>query len=194
MHHVGWRLTRLEDGVAICEFGGPGDVRVDVPSPLVLPTGQQVRGPVGGVDYAGYRLDPWMAEHPSCAVKLEARRRIVARYPEWKQANMLARGLELQDIFRRVGAWTAAEQAEAAALDAAWAWIKAIRQASDSIEVMQPIPADFATDARWTVTAAPAATAGAPSVMETLAAMAAEIEALKAALASLVRAAQGGTP
>jgi hypothetical protein len=187
-------LTRLEDGVAIREWGGPGNVCVDVPAPLVLPTGEQVRGPVGGVDYAGYRLDPWMAELPSSAVKTEARRRIVARYPDWKQANMLARGLELQDIFRRVGAWTAAEQAEAAALDAAWAWIKAIRQVSDSIEAMQPIPADFAANVRWTVTPAPAASAGASSIIETLAAMAAEIEALKAALASLVRAAQGGTP
>jgi hypothetical protein len=31
-------------------------------------------------------------------VKAEAQRRIYARYPQWKQANMLARSVELNDI------------------------------------------------------------------------------------------------
>lgn len=82
-------------------------------------------------------------------VKMEARRRILERFPEWKQTNMTARGVELQDVWRRVGSWTTGEQAEADALAAAWDWIKAVRVASDAIEAMQPIPADYADNARW---------------------------------------------
>lgn len=83
------------------------------------------------------------------AVKNEARRRILARFPEWKQTNMVARGLELQEIWRQAGAWTVEEQAEANALAAAWGWIKAVRAASDLIELMSPIPADYAADGKW---------------------------------------------
>lgn len=81
-------------------------------------------------------------------VKAEASRRITARYPAWKQTNMLARGVELQN-WRLNGSWTEAETAEAKALDAAWTWVRATRAASDEIETMQPIPADYADDARW---------------------------------------------
>ncbi len=88
------------------------------------------------------------AEIVAC-VKMEARRRILARFPEWKQANMTARGVELQDVWRRVGSWTTAEQAEFNALAATWNWIKAVRAASDEIESMQPLPPDYADDARW---------------------------------------------
>jgi len=89
------------------------------------------------------------ADEIRSAIKGEAYRRIVARYPEWRQANMTARGVELQDIWRRNGAWSAAEQSEADILTAAWAWIKAVRTASDAIEAISPPPADFADDSRW---------------------------------------------
>src|SRR5262245_47101253 len=46
------------------------------------------------------------------AVKDEARRRILARYPDWKQANMTARGIELVHAQAGKG-WTAEEKAEA---------------------------------------------------------------------------------
>lgn len=82
-------------------------------------------------------------------VKDECRRRILAAYPEWKQTNMTARGVELQDVWRRVGSWTTGEQSEADALASAWGWIKAVRAASDVIEAMQPIPADYADNSRW---------------------------------------------
>lgn len=85
----------------------------------------------------------------SALVKMECRRRILERFPEWKQTNMTARGVELQDVWRRSGSWTEAQQAEADALAAAWVWIKAVRAASDVIEAMQPIPADYADNARW---------------------------------------------
>lgn len=130
----------------------------------------------------------------AAAVKQEARRRILERYPDWKQTNMVARSVELQDIWRQVGSWTPEERAEADALTAAWAWIKAIRAASDEIEAMTPIPADFAADARWAVNPAVPAAGSARPVAEVIAAMAAEITTLKAALASLVQAAQGQNP
>lgn len=82
------------------------------------------------------------------AVKLEARNRILARYPEWKQANMTARGVELVNL-RAGRAWTVEEQAEADALQAAWDWVKAVRSASDVIEAMTPIPADFRDAKYW---------------------------------------------
>lgn len=88
-------------------------------------------------------------EQQKLAVKNECRRRILSRFPEWKQTNMVARGVELQEIWRQSGAWTAEEQAEANALAAAWGWIKAVRAASDLIELLSPIPADFAADNRW---------------------------------------------
>lgn len=67
-------------------------------------------------------------------IKQEAQRRITGRFPAWKQTNMIARGVELQDIWRQNGAWTDAEAAEAATLQAAWDWIKAVRARSDALE------------------------------------------------------------
>lgn len=77
----------------------------------------------------------------------EARRRILARYPDWMQQNMTARGVELQDMWRRNGSWTMEEEAEATALQAAWDWIKAVRAASNAMEANPP--ADFRNDAHW---------------------------------------------
>jgi hypothetical protein len=82
------------------------------------------------------------------AVKDEARRRILARYPDWRQANMTARGVELVHAKTRKE-WTPEEQAEADALQAAWDWVKAVRAASDVIEALQPIPVDFRDDKHW---------------------------------------------
>ena len=81
-------------------------------------------------------------------VKAEAGRRIVARYPEWKQRNMTARAVELLHI-QASQPWTPEEQAEADALQAAWAWIASVRAASDVLEAMQPIPADWQSDQHW---------------------------------------------
>ena len=81
------------------------------------------------------------------AIKVEARTRILAAYPDWKQTNMVARGVELQDAWRQNGEWTTGEQAEAAALQSAWTWIKAVRAASDALEIS--LPADFGADEHW---------------------------------------------
>ncbi|WP_421849893.1 hypothetical protein [Oricola sp.] len=81
-------------------------------------------------------------------VKDEARRRILALYPDWKQANMTARGVDLLNI-ESARALTSAESAEKTAIQAAWDAIKAIRAKSDEIEAMTPIPADFTADSYW---------------------------------------------
>jgi len=96
-----------------------------------------------------YRAEPYPIDRQRQAVKAEARRRILDRFPDWKQTNMTARGVELQDIWRRNGAWTAQEQAEADALALAWAWIKAVREASNVIEALPDVPEDFDADSRW---------------------------------------------
>lgn len=82
-------------------------------------------------------------------IREEARRRILERYPDWKQTNMVARGVELQDIWRRVGTWTPEEQAEADALKSAWDWISEVRASSNQIEVMDPMPEDINNDSLW---------------------------------------------
>lgn len=82
------------------------------------------------------------------AVKAEARRRILAAYPEWQQANMTARGVELLQIQVARGL-SDRERAEVAALQEAWDWIKAVRVTSDTIEALDPIPDDYDDDERW---------------------------------------------
>lgn len=89
------------------------------------------------------RNDRWVAIHvfvdeelhPGAVpglIKAEARRRIVARVPEWRQTNFTARMIELV----RLGAqnWTPEQQAEAAAIEATWEWVKRIRARSDELE------------------------------------------------------------
>lgn len=66
------------------------------------------------------------------AVKTEAGRRILAILPDYKQRNLLARGLELHA--KGPATWTEAEQAEWSAGHALWQRIKAIRLRSDEIE------------------------------------------------------------
>lgn len=82
------------------------------------------------------------------SIKREARRRIVSVYPEWAQANMTARGVELTNI-RHERQWTVEEEAEAAVLQQAWDWIKAARAASNALEDMDPLPDDITDSALW---------------------------------------------
>ena len=71
------------------------------------------------------------------AIKAAAGERILALYPAWKQTNMLARGFEL--TYRRfAGELTPEEDAEVAALQAAWDAVKALRETSDALEASVP--------------------------------------------------------
>lgn len=73
------------------------------------------------------------------AIKDEARRRILARYPEWKQLNMTKRAMQLVDI-RHDRLLTEVEEFERQALIAASAWVDAVRTRSDELEAQ--VPAD----------------------------------------------------
>ncbi len=78
-------------------------------------------------------------------VKTEARRRIVAVFPEWKQMNMTARAVELLTIQPLSGA----DLAEYEALQSAWAWIKRVRATSNTLEGLEVFPANVADDSLW---------------------------------------------
>jgi len=60
-------------------------------------------------------------------IKATARAQILARYPEWMQANLTARAVELVSLGQTTGP-------EAQKIQAVWAWIKATRARSDLLE------------------------------------------------------------
>lgn len=68
------------------------------------------------------------------AIKAAAGVVITARLPEWRQRNLLARQLELQDKLLAAGSLTTAEQSEADAMRTEWEWCKAVRTTSDQAE------------------------------------------------------------
>lgn len=82
-------------------------------------------------------------------VKDEAARRILTAMPDWMQRNMNMRATELQEIRLNGETLTEEEEAERVALIAASDWVKSVRAASDTIEEMQPIPANFRDDEHW---------------------------------------------
>lgn len=119
--------------------------------PAYDPVRQRLTGPVETIDPDLVR-QVWTVEDIPAdtirqAIKAEARRRILARYPDWKQVNMTARTVEL--LRKGEANLTPAEATESAAMQAAWDWVKAVRAASDALEIS--LPADFANDAHWPV-------------------------------------------
>ena len=98
------------------------------------------------------RTRPLTAAH----VKAEAQRRIVALVGTSdlqaciiRQLNMLMRATELANKRAMGVVLTIDETAQAASLQATADAIKAVRAKSNAIEALAPIPADFASDARW---------------------------------------------
>lgn len=86
--------------------------------------------------------------------KAEAGFRINTLAPDFKQRNMIARGVELTDVVVGGGSLTAPEVAEKAALQGAWDYVKAVRAASDTIEAeilasADPASIDVAGHAAW---------------------------------------------
>jgi hypothetical protein len=81
-------------------------------------------------------------------VKQEARYIILQVFPDWKQTNMVARGVELQNLWRVNGAWTDSEKKEADLLADAWSWIKAVRDHSNILEA-EIDSSDFETLTKW---------------------------------------------
>ena len=60
-------------------------------------------------------------------IKAAARAQILARYPEWMQANLTARAVELVSLGQTTGP-------EWGQMQAIWGWIKATRARSDLLE------------------------------------------------------------
>ena len=60
-------------------------------------------------------------------IKAAARAQILARYPEWQQANLTARAVELVSLNELTGP-------EWQRMQSIWAWIKAVRAHSDLLE------------------------------------------------------------
>ena len=90
------------------------------------------------------------------AVKQECQRRIIALTGAidiigcmLKQSNANMRANELNDKRIGGGVLTEAEAGEAAALRNLAVAIKALRAKSNEIETLDPIPIDYASDARW---------------------------------------------
>lgn len=101
-----------------------------------------------------YDTEPaiYAAEH----VKAEAQRRIIALTGKTtlqdcmiKQFNALMRAGELTDKRVSGETLTAAEEVEAETLRGLATKVKAIRTASNVIEAMSPIPADYADNRHW---------------------------------------------
>lgn len=89
-------------------------------------------------------------------VRAEAQRRIIALTGTTdiigcliKQHNAQMRATELTLIQAQGGTWTAEQAAEAAALQGLADAIKAIRMASNVLEVMDPIPTNYADNSLW---------------------------------------------
>lgn len=118
--------------------------RLTVPDTM----GNRHRRMISEWEAEGNTIPAYAAPAPTAAdVKAEAMRRILAICPEWKQRNLTAQASILAEKGR--DNWTADELAAWNAGEAIWASIKAIRAASDVIEAMDPIPADYAADSRW---------------------------------------------
>ena len=83
-------------------------------------------------------------------VRKTAKRKILEYCPEWKQRNITNRSMEL--VKKGSDNWTAEELAEYNANQTMWAKIKEIRDTSNTLEAMSPIPIDFGKDNRWPTT------------------------------------------
>lgn len=115
-----------------------------IPGPL-----QRLSNPVYDVANGTitYSLVEWSDTEKVNAIKGECGRRILEQYPDWYQRNMIAKATTLQEKRIDGGALTTTETAEAAALNAAWAWVDSMRAKSNELEASPP--ADPFADSHW---------------------------------------------
>jgi hypothetical protein len=78
-------------------------------------------------------------------IKAEAQKRILAKYPLWKQNSMLADKLSI--IQKEVK--TQEDIDALAEIELGLGEIKHIRERSDAIELMDPIPSDYTVEDYW---------------------------------------------
>ena len=125
---------------------------VDAPAPEHEPTLETVTNSlVVGAEQVTrvWEIKRRPIEAQVAAVRNESGRRIYTPFPQWRQANYTARAVELVKTQVMGGLLTEQETAELAQLQAAWDWIKAVREASNALEVMDPIPANYQDDKYW---------------------------------------------
>jgi len=79
------------------------------------------------------------------ALKTHAGNVILARFPDWKQRNMIAHSLKL-DRIARTRTLDIDEQSAYDSYEAAWAWVEKIRLESDRLE---KIPDATIADGNW---------------------------------------------
>jgi len=91
-----------------------------------------------------YTVTPHPVNLLQALVKQEAERRILEFYPLWKQSNMLSDKLTLLNKTR-----TPEEEQQLIDIDAGFAYINHIRQRSNIIEAMDPIPENYVADTYW---------------------------------------------
>ena len=107
-----------------------GITRVEAPVVVYKDDRFYYNNPEGAVAKSVEQVLPPIVSH----IKARAGSLIEERYPDYKQRNMLAASVILQDTWRRNGVWTEEEQAQADALNAAWDWIKSVRTHSNALE------------------------------------------------------------
>ena len=139
------RLAQIEDGIVVNV--------VEVKPSAIPPEMRGWRSLEEGVGIGwrvtGDDLTPPAPDAPTAQqVKAEAQRRILAILPEWRQRNLTAQAAILAEKGR--ANWTKAETDAWTAGRALWDRINAIRAASDALEALDPIPADYADDHHWT--------------------------------------------
>jgi hypothetical protein len=68
MELVGYKLIETATDNVVQSWGGTWGECPGVPNPLDLPNGDQVCGAQVGVNYNGFRLDPWEIDQPPAPV------------------------------------------------------------------------------------------------------------------------------
>lgn len=83
-------------------------------------------------------------------VKVEASIRIISIMPEVKQRNAMAKGLSLSFVHGAdPSLWPRGERVRLASVLRDWAKIERIREVSNALEMLDPIPLDFKDDSYW---------------------------------------------
>jgi hypothetical protein len=92
-----------------------------------------------------YTIFPRPINELKSLVKEEAQRRILTKYPLWKQNNMLLEKLNiLQKEVKSIDDLLTLDEIELALEE-----IKYIRERSNAIELMNPIPSDYMIEEYW---------------------------------------------
>lgn len=173
---VGYKLIRASDGAEVQSWGGVWGVSPGVPNPLVLPNGDQVCAAQLDTDYGGYRLAAWEMGPGPAQIDAERDRRIglgvtvtvnnetflvqTRNEADFRNINGIAsKGivLQLQGDATTTVAFRDANNAShtlngpglIAMADQVAARVQAIYAAAWALKALDPIPVDFAADARW---------------------------------------------